>query len=58
MRQVDWEEVVTDVAGNRSKGVYKKAVRGLLQEGIEEIVRLEGGGGGRGLRRGLGLVDE
>lgn len=42
MRQVDWEAVVTDVAGNRSKGVYKRAVRVVLQEGIEEIVRLEG----------------
>lgn len=44
MRQVDWAEVVLHVAGNRSRGAYKRAVRRVLQEGVEEIARLEGWG--------------
>lgn len=45
MRQVDWEVVVRDVAGNRSRGAYRKAVREVLQGGIEEeFVRMEGKG--------------
>ena len=44
MRQVDWELVGADVAGNRPGGVYRRAVRGVLQGGVEELV---GGGGGR-----------
>lgn len=38
MRQVDWAEVAQDVAGNRGGGVYKRAVRGVLQKGVEELV--------------------
>ncbi len=42
MRQVDWEDVAVDVAGNRRGGVYKGFVRGVLQKGIEELVGREG----------------
>lgn len=42
MKQVDWEEVGEDVASNRSAGVYKKAVKDVFQERIEELVGGEG----------------
>ncbi|KAF6225606.1 hypothetical protein HO133_009606 [Letharia lupina] len=48
LRQVDWEEVAADVAGNRGAGWYKRVVREVLQGRIEELVgREEGEGGGR-----------
>lgn len=42
MRQVDWEEVAEDAASNRGAGWYRRVVRGVLQERIEEIVGREG----------------
>lgn len=38
LRQVDWEEVSRDVAGNRAGRVYRRVVgRLLLGEGVEEL---------------------
>ena len=45
MGQVDWGCVARDVASNRAAGWYKRAVRDVLQERIEELVRREGMGG-------------
>lgn len=41
MKQVDWEDVAEDVASNRSAGMYKRIVRDVLQERIEELVGCE-----------------
>lgn len=41
LRQVDWEEVAADVAGNRGAGWYKRVVREVLQGRIEELVGRE-----------------
>ncbi|KAM0800390.1 hypothetical protein BDR22DRAFT_821579 [Usnea florida] len=38
MRQVDWEKVGEDVASNRRAGVYKRAVKDVFRERIEELV--------------------
>lgn len=38
LRQVDWEEVAEDVASNRSARMYKRIVKNVLQEKIEELV--------------------
>lgn len=45
---IQWEGVVEDVASNRSAGVYKRVVRGVLQKRIDELVEgVEGVKGGR-----------
>ena len=38
MKQVDWKKVGEDVASNRSAKVYKRAVKDVFQERIEELV--------------------
>lgn len=45
---IQWEGVVEDVASNRSAGVYKRVVRGVLQKRIDELIEgVEGVKGGR-----------
>lgn len=44
MRQVDWQVLAEDVASNRGAGAYRRVVRGVLQEKIEELVGREEGG--------------
>ena len=41
MRQVDWDDVVEDVASNRSAGMYKRIVRCILQGRIDELAERE-----------------
>ena len=43
--QVDWEVVAVDVGSNRSAGVYKRAVKEVLQERIYEISEMGEGEG-------------
>lgn len=41
LRQVDWEVVEEEVASNRGAAVYKKVIKGILQERIESLIGLE-----------------
>ncbi|MCJ1459268.1 hypothetical protein MMC28_009645 [Mycoblastus sanguinarius] len=41
LRQVDWSEVEEDVASNRCGGTYRRIIRNVLQERIDELVERE-----------------
>ena len=41
LRQVDWEVVEEEVASNRGAAFYKKVIKGILQERIENLIGLE-----------------
>lgn len=43
LKQVDWEAVEEEVASNRGAAMYRKLIKGILQERIDSLVDLETG---------------
>jgi len=41
LRQVNWVEVAEEAASNRGAGAYRKAVKEIMQEQVEQLLRLE-----------------
>lgn len=41
LKQVDWEAVEEEVASNRGRAMYRKVIKSILQERIDQLANLE-----------------
>ena len=56
LRQIDWEEVEEYVASNRGANVYRRAIKRVLQDEVDELFEAENSLGCL-VKEALGEVD-